>query len=65
MERCTEILKYCGVDIPSAEGLSQYSLSTGDWSDLISDTELSEVLDIYGVSVFLKQMLLFYRNRLV
>lgn len=52
VERCTEVLKHCDVDIPSTEDLDQYRRGTDEWGEFISDAELNEILDVYGVNVF-------------
>ncbi len=51
LEKCVSVLKLNGVKLPNPEILAKYRVGSDVWGDAISESELNEALNAYGVNL--------------
>ncbi len=51
LEKCIDILRIYGFKHPSFETLRKYKRGIDEWGEAISDTELRDILNTYGVTL--------------
>ncbi len=49
LEKCVNMLELAGVSVPNPEIVAKYKIGNDPWGDPISESELNEALNAYGV----------------